>query len=96
MKIKRNIKLEIANSTVETEVEIELTRNEISDAHDEHVTNFMFNVLMNDFGYEEDVADILADESYREYCKGNGLTEYECIEEIADQYENGELKYLFD
>ena len=68
-------------------VEIPLTGAEVAEAHAEHVTNFMFDKLVQDFGYEESVAKELAKDAYEEYCEGNGLTEYECIEEVVSKYE---------
>lgn len=80
MKIKRVINNE--------EIEIELTSDEIANAHKEHVTNFMQSELENTFGYSPDVATKLAELAYEEYTKGNGLTEYECIEKITNTYDN--------
>lgn len=69
-------------------VEIELTADEISLAHTEHIKNFMQSELENSFGYDTQTAEELAELAYDEYAEGNGLTEYECIEKIAEEYEN--------
>lgn len=69
-------------------IQFELTPDELYNAHTEHVITFMKNVLVNDFNCSEDVANNLADLSYDEYCKGDGLTEYECIEKIYSEYSN--------
>lgn len=67
-------------------VEIELTADEISLAHKEHIKNFMQSELENSFGYDTQTAEELAESAYDEYAEGNGLTEYECIEKIAEEY----------
>ena len=77
MKIKRNIHGQ--------EVEITLTKEELYEAHEEHVTIFMQTVLENDFGYPSDIAEELAGLAYNEYARGNGLTEYECVEKIVNE-----------
>ena len=84
MKIKRTINGQ--------EVEIELTGKEIQETHREYVTDFMQNTLEQDFHYSPDIAKTLSTLAYQEYCKGNGLTEYECIEKVADNYEEDKRK----
>ena len=79
MKIKRTVNGQ--------EIEFELTSAELVEAHDEFVTNFMKNVFIEDFGIEnEDDAQELANMAYDLYCKGTGLTEYECCEQVFDEY----------
>ena len=47
---------------------------------------FMKDELLSTFGLgEEDAADV-ADEAYEMYCKGDGRTEYECIEDAYDEF----------
>lgn len=47
---------------------------------------FMKDELLNTFGLgEKDAADV-ADEAYELYCKGDGRTEYECIEDAYDEF----------
>ena len=79
MKITRLVNNEI--------MEFELTTEEISDAHDEHVTNFMKNILIRDFDLDEKTAEEYAVIAYNKYCQGDGKTEYECIEEAYEEYE---------
>ena len=67
------------------EVKIELTPEEIYNAHTEYVTDFMKNVFIKDFNCSEDTAEELAELAYEKYCEGNGLTEYECIEKIYNE-----------
>ena len=67
-------------------LDFELTRAEIVEAHDEFVISFMKNVMMDDFGVEdEDTALSLAEDAYDIYCRGDGLTEYECCEQAYDE-----------
>lgn len=69
-------------------VKITLTDEELSQAYDEFVTNFMMNELMNDFHIsDEKTARSIADHAYNIYCKGDGKTEYECIECAYYEYE---------
>lgn len=68
-------------------VDIKLTAEELSAAHEEYVTNFMKSEFENTFGYSDEISEELAKSAYEEYAKGEGLTEYECIEKIADEYE---------
>ena len=57
-----------------------------SDIHDKFVTNFMKNEFIETFGIDANKAEELAEDAYDLYCKGDGKTEYECIEEIYDAY----------
>lgn len=68
-------------------VQIKLTQKELFKANSEFVKNWMKDVLMNDYVYTRKLAENLAVSAYDEYCKGNGLTQYECIEKIVDEYE---------
>ena len=53
---------------------------------DEHVISFMQNELMENFGIkDEEKARDLAEDAYEKYCEGNGETQYECIEWVADK-----------
>ena len=91
MEIKRTIAIKDNNGTdIVTEVEVELTDEELLDAHEVYVTNFMQNELENKFGYSTEIAEELAVSAYMEYTKGDGLTEYECIEKIIAEYEDEE------
>ena len=60
--------------------EIELTAEELEEAHAEFVTNFMRMTLETDFGVSPEDSQDLAEQAYDRYCEGNGETEYECIE----------------
>ncbi len=54
--------------------------------HDEYIISYMQNELMKNFGIKsEERARNLAEEAYEKYRKGNGETEYECIEWAADK-----------
>lgn len=70
-------------------VKITLTNEELSQAHKEFVTNFMMNELMNNFNItDKETAKDIANNAYEIYCKGDGKTEYECIECAYCEYEN--------
>lgn len=57
-------------------VKITLTNEELSQAHDEFVINFMMNELMNNFHIsDEKTARSIADNAYNIYCKGDGKTD---------------------
>lgn len=62
--------------------EIELTAEELEDAHAEFVTDFMRMTLETDFGVSLEDSQELAEQAYDRYCEGNGETEYECIEAV--------------
>lgn len=79
MKIKRTVNGQ--------EIEFELTSAELVEAHDEFVTNFMYDVMLNDFNVkDESRARNLAERAYDLYCKGIGFTEYECCESVYDKF----------
>ena len=61
-------------------------------AHARFVTDFMKDTLMNDFDYDEETASDLAQEAYDLYCCGDGQTEYECIEQTVQEYEEDKEK----
>ena len=63
-----------------------LTHEELGQAHEEFVKNFMATTLQNDFGLEESDAEEVADMAYEFYCEGDGLTEYECIQKAYDEW----------
>lgn len=67
-------------------MQIELTTEEIFDAHKEFVTNWMKNTLENDFDVPEDESEGYAQWAYNRYCEGNGETEYRCVELAYDEY----------
>lgn len=66
--------------------EFELTHEEMMEAHDQIVTEFMTNVLIDDFGLDIEEAKDLGEVAYDRYCEGEGETEYECIEWAYNQY----------
>ena len=66
--------------------EFELTHEEMMEAHDQIVTEFMTNVLIDDFGLDIEKAKDLGEVAYGRYCEGNDETEYECIEWAYNQY----------
>lgn len=61
-----------------------LTDEELFQAHTGHVKNFMYGELYNEFGFSAEEAKQGAEIAYDQYAKGDGLTEYECIEFAAD------------
>ena len=65
--------------------EIELTAEELEEAHAEFVTNFMRMTLETDFGVSPEDSQDLAEQAYDRYCEGNGETEYECIEAVYSE-----------
>lgn len=66
--------------------EIELTRDEVFEAHKEFVTSFMSNELMENHNIPEADADSLANRAYDIYCDREGYTEQDAISEAADEY----------
>lgn len=68
------------------EIELEV---DLSKAHKEFVTNFMYDTLKSDFDVynltDKQIAD-LANRAYERYAEGRGETEYECIEAVYDEY----------
>lgn len=78
------------------EVTIILTHEEISQANTEFVTEFMRNKLIEDFGVSDEKADELAIVAYEKYCEGNGLTEYECIEAVVDDWKKSVRRVAYN
>lgn len=66
--------------------EIELTTDEVFEAHKEFVTSFMSNELMENHDIPEADADSLANRAYDIYCDREGYTEQDAISESADEY----------
>lgn len=66
--------------------EIELTADEVFEAHKEFVTSFMSNELMENHNIPEADADSLANRAYDIYCDREGYTEQDAISEAADEY----------
>ena len=66
--------------------EIELTADEVFEAHKEFVTSFMSNELMENHDIPEADADSLASRAYDIYCDREGYTEQDAISEAADEY----------
>lgn len=67
-----------------------LTADELAKAAEEFVTNWMRDTLIEDFDVPEDEADDVAKEAYALYCKGNGETQYECIEKAYQEFIDNE------
>ena len=65
----------------------EWRREQDSEAHERFVIDFMTSVAANDFGYNEADAACIGGKAYSIYCEGNGQTEYECIEQAVEEYE---------
>lgn len=66
--------------------EYELTHQEMEEAHDQIVTEFMTNVLIDDFGLDIEKAKDFGELAYDRYCEGEGETEYECVEWAYDKF----------
>lgn len=66
--------------------EIELTTDEVFEAHKEFVTSFMSNELIENHDIPEADADLLANRAYDIYCDREGYTEQDAISEAADEY----------
>ena len=83
MKIKRMINGE--------EVEIELTSDEIGEAHKVFITSWMREEILNSADTKkvltEKEAEIVAEMAYDKYNKCEGLTEYEALEQALEEYE---------
>lgn len=84
MKIKRTIK----TNEINTEIEIILTPDEISQAHVQFVTDWMESALINDFEVPESLSRDLANEAYEIYAQGDGFTEYESVEKAYEKHFN--------
>lgn len=64
-----------------------LTAEEMQQARKEMITDFMKATFQNTFDVkDESILTTLAEESYELYCKGDGKTEYECMESIYDKH----------
>lgn len=70
-----------------------LTWEEVTKTHEEFVLNFMKNTLINDFGLDEEAAEIHSCIAYDIYSLGNGLTEYESIQKAYDEYQDNLEKF---
>lgn len=66
--------------------EIELTADEVFEAHKEFVISFMSNELIENHDIPEADADSLANLAYDIYCDREGYTEQDAISEAADEY----------
>ena len=66
--------------------EIELTYQEMLEAHEQVVKGFMAGTLMGDFGLDREEAKFVAGKAYDRYCEGKDETEYECIEWAYNKY----------
>lgn len=66
--------------------EIELTADEVFEAHKEFVTSFMSGELIGNHHIPESDADSLANRAYDIYCDREGYTEQDAISEAADEY----------
>lgn len=78
--------------------EIELTYEELYTAHKEFLLNFFQNtckdILLHTYTQidtihiTEELIYNLANQAYNKYAEGNGETEYECCEDICENYYN--------
>lgn len=66
--------------------EIELTRDEVSQAHKEFVINWMTGVLRSEYCFSESDIDKVANEAYDIYCKKEGYSELDGVEEAASHF----------
>lgn len=66
--------------------EIELTMDEVFEAHKEFVTSFMSGELIGNHDIPEADADSLANRAYDIYCDREGYTEQDATSEAADEY----------
>ncbi len=66
--------------------EIELTADEVFEAHKEFVVSFMSNELIESHGIPEADADSWGNRAYDLYCDREGYTEQDAISEAADEY----------
>lgn len=69
-----------------------LTEEELYDAHKEYIINFFTSVIYFDFGRTSDESLEIAKAAYKMYQRGDGKTEYECIEIANEEYENNYVK----
>lgn len=66
--------------------EIELTADEVFEAHKEFVVSFMSNELIENHNIPESEADSWGNRAYDLYCDREGYTEQDAISEAADEY----------
>jgi len=76
---------------IEVHVNIPLSQEELQKAHEEYIKSFMEGELINTFNLEPDKARQLAEVSFERYARGDGLTEYECIEAALEEYHEEEM-----
>lgn len=70
-------------------IKIELTPEELSIANTEFVTNWMVNTVQEvDPSISDETAKELGKKAYEIYCRGDGETEYECVEKVVNEYES--------
>lgn len=65
---------------------IELTQEELFEAHKEFMINFFEDVLNSEFACEEEDIPDIANMAYEIYAEGNGDTEYEAIEKAYEKF----------
>ena len=73
--------------TEEEYLDIKRERN-LKGAHDQFI-DWAHDVLQEDFDeyeFDKETADDLAEDAWDINCEGNGYTEYECIQEAVDKY----------
>lgn len=73
--------------TEEEYLNIKRERN-LKGAHDQFI-DWAHEVLQEDFDeyeFDEETVDDLADDAWDINCEGDGYTEYECIQEAVDRY----------
>lgn len=77
--------------TEEEYLTIKRERN-LKGAHDQFI-DWAHDVLLEDFDeyeFDKETVDDLANDAWDINCEGDGYTEYECIQEAVDRYEKGE------
>lgn len=57
---------------------------------------FMMDEMMSQYGIDEATAQAYAEEAFALYLKGNGETQYECIEKIIKNHENDDEDAFVD
>lgn len=60
-------------------VNITLTQEELSQAHAEYVKNFIKSELISQYHLSQVAAEEVAQSAYEAYCRGDGYTEYDCL-----------------
>jgi len=76
--------------TEEEYEEIKRERN-LKGAHDQFI-DWAHDVLQEDFDdyeFDKETVDELAEDAWDINCEGEGYTEYECIQEAVDRYRKG-------